>query len=111
MSVGIIDREVALGARREGDSEPGFLLENILTISAEEYCTSVGRYLKDYRVVGVHVFGQYGSNARFALRDVIPPGTEVIVAYKPSVGGDNLVAISGTALIPKKKVGGPGQTL
>ena len=63
--------------------------EKILTISAKEYCESVGKNLSDYELIGVHKTMSY---------DNIPKGTEIIVGYIP--GNYQVV---GTALVPKKK--------
>ena len=91
-------------------------LEGILTVSAGDYCKSVGRELYDYYMVGIHVeahkdFNNSGecliSEARgrnfaefFAER--IPKEAEVVVDYVPPVIVPNHIIASGTALIPKK---------
>lgn len=65
-----------------------FPAEKILTISAADYCGSVGRKLSDYKMVGVQ--GSYFSH----FQEAIPAGTEVIVGFIEARG------FSGTALVP-----------
>ncbi|MBI2047162.1 type II secretion system protein [Candidatus Pacearchaeota archaeon] len=69
--------------------ETEFPKEKILTISAAEYCESVGRKLSEYKVVGVFSWG-YDSFQRD-----IPSGTEVVASFTYSGG-----YYAGTALIP-----------
>jgi len=94
--------------------EIGFPSEKILTISAEAYCKNQGKDVQDYKMIGVHgsdaflydrrVFQEhpdydYWANSLLLIHR-IPPGTEVVVGLTYS----DCIA-SGTALIPKQKVG------
>jgi len=78
--------------------ETNFQEEKILTISAGNYCESVGKKLSDYRLVGVGAM-----NGKFRFK--IPAGTEVIVDYRVTIDGDAFFGTSGyeagTALILK----------
>jgi len=85
-----------------------FPLEKILTISARDYCESVGKNLQDYEMKGVHIqSSSVGPKIIEELNEKIPKNTEVIVEYRFSNGGYFNVKYekyaSGTALIPKKK--------
>ncbi|MDP3027058.1 MAG: hypothetical protein Q8N63_05080 [Nanoarchaeota archaeon] len=74
--------------------------EKILTISAEEYCKSVGKQLTDYKFVGVQTQDVYHN---------IPLGTEVVVGYRLEYAGTQFstyVWQYGTALIPREKTTG-----
>lgn len=95
-----------------------FPLEKILTISAGDYCESVGKSIRDYQVVGVHIVGfeqalwsksgnsLTGFKVQKGFLESIPNNAEVIIGYFHSLGGANTGAIyayaCGTALIPKE---------
>ncbi|MBI5064656.1 hypothetical protein HZA97_00330 [Candidatus Woesearchaeota archaeon] len=73
-----------------------FPREKIFTVSARDYCDSIGKKLSDYKMVGV-----MGNN----LSQYIPEGTEAIVDYDFDISGTQNMTWnyeSGTALIPKK---------
>lgn len=90
-------------AKVEQEKPQPFPLEKILTVSARDYCESVGNNLGDYKLVGIHI---HSGNSKYMAQDVfrerIPTGTEVIVSYQIAYVGFNFsVDVSGTALIPK----------
>ncbi|MFH0752588.1 MAG: hypothetical protein V1914_03220, partial [archaeon] len=64
--------------------------EQLLTVSARDYCESVGHSLRDYTLIGL-----YATRVDYLL-DEPPKNTEVIVDLKALDRG-----CSGTALIPK----------
>jgi len=75
-----------LGAAAKAETE--FPEEKVLTISAAEYCESVGGKLSNYNMIGVHGGAWDGFNK------AIPAGTEVVVGFmRTEIGYD------GTALI------------
>ncbi|MBI2451828.1 hypothetical protein HYV50_01980 [Candidatus Pacearchaeota archaeon] len=85
-----------------------FPLEKILTISAREYCEMQGKDLSDYEPVGVHYYEGRSGEANQGLINfakTVPKGTEVIVSYSARTININfcVVALQGTALIPKKE--------
>ena len=82
------------GARkvRQQAKATEFPTERILTISAAEYCESVGRKLSDYKMVGVEDSSNYG------FLKAIPAGTEIIACFTHSERG-----FAGTALIPQER--------
>ncbi|MBI2124453.1 type II secretion system protein [Candidatus Pacearchaeota archaeon] len=77
--------------------EAEFPEEKILTISAAEYCESVGRKLSGYRMVGVR--RTYFSDSEFSrFQKDIPAGAEVVIGFMQNQAG-----YAGTALIPKDR--------
>ncbi len=86
-----------------------FPLEKILSVSAEEYCKSNGKSLKEYKMIGVHLVGKNVKE----LSEHIPfiaPNAEVIVNYQFMFSNYlkindyyQLIIATGTALVPKKK--------
>ena len=76
-------------------SSKGFPREKILTISAIEYCESVGKQLTDYELVGVHAIA--------LTNEAVPIGTEVIAGYRLVYGGGKWSWEYGTALVPREK--------
>jgi len=79
------------------ESEVKFPEEKILTISAKEYCDSIGKQLSDYDLVGIHT-----KNIELG----VPEGAEVVVCYRLGYAATNRYTYSwyyGTALIPKEK--------
>ena len=79
-----------------------FPLEKILTASASDYCTSTGRNLRDYKLVGVNFEGADFKTGKFFktidskghyefllnnLSSRVPEGTEVITDFRFSHGG------------------------
>lgn len=84
-------------------------IEQILTISATEYCRSENTSITDYDFMGIHVEkSTYYSNPRpeKVLAKNVPKGTEAVVGYHFFMNpqADKLY-VGGTALIPKKKKG------
>jgi len=78
-----------------------FPIEKILTVTAGDYVKSVGKELKDYKLVGVN----YYSDAAYPKVNVefsseVPKNAEAVTDYKFFMAGYTLV--SGTALIPKE---------
>ena len=88
-----------------------FPLERILTTSATEYVSMVGKELADFRPQGI-IGGQvtWDRGPEYSLMDELPEGTEAVVGYtvitvigKDFHGGPESVQYAiGTALIPKK---------
>lgn len=80
--------------------ERDFPLEKILTVSAEEYCQSVGCKLSDYHLQGI---------SGYELEKLVPPEAEVVVGldveYSPGLVGRSLKYAAGTALIHKSVLG------
>lgn len=80
--------------------ERDFPLEKILTVSAAEYCQSVGRQLSDYHLQGI---------SGYELQKRVPPEAEVVVGldieYSPELSGSRIKYAAGTALIPKSVLG------
>jgi len=75
-------------------------LEKILTVSASEYCASIGKRVDEYVLVGTHGY----SDHRFNLNLNPPAGTEAIVGtFFEYSGNIKWVMVYGTALIPKKQ--------
>ena len=73
-----------------------FPQEKILTISAKEYCESLGKNLSDYEVIGIR-----GDSSRIVAKlhyDDVPKETEVVVGY--TLGNSQ---VAGTALVLRKK--------
>lgn len=65
-----------------------FPLERILTISASDYCASVGRNLTDYTLRGVIYEGKNQDKWLIDnFRSCIPSETEVIVGFRFAYGG------------------------
>ena len=77
-----------------------FPIEKILTISASDYCASIGRNLRDYELKGITfegretlqgkntLDGEFSSSSlmnNFRLR--IPSGVETVVGFNFSYGG------------------------
>jgi len=90
-------------------SEQHFPLEKILNVTPTEYCTSVGKELNEYELIGVHVGAGINQLLIEEFQKVVPKDAEVVVGYTPhysySLGfiTKGLVQQSeGTALIPKK---------
>lgn len=89
-------------------------LEQILTISARDYCDINAKQLSDYIAQGIHVFIQlyfhheYVLPAKEFLKSA-PQDTEVVVGYsicklaERSYGEICYLEVNGTALIPKQK--------
>src|SRR3989344_3859633 len=98
--------------RKQGEVEPEvrvFPLENLLTVSARDYCESVGKKLSDYEMRGVHREG-FSELKNFAK--MVPENAEVVVDYVfiRSSNTGNYMNASGTALIPNEELpntGGP----
>jgi|SRR3989344_355428 len=102
---------------REDNTDVGnFTLEKILTISAREYCESVGKPLSDYEFFGVHLDKvNYWANPTEYFAELVPSEAEVVVnysvqrsfgsSYEDAKSGQNAKWIQftahGTALIPK----------
>ncbi len=92
------------GTVEKEDPQP-FPLERILTVSALDYCESVGKKLNDYEMRGVHVIQVNSQDNRPSYKvfaDKVPSTAEVVVGYTMGIarfGG----YVSGTALIPKPK--------
>ena len=86
-------------------------LEKILTVSASEYCESVGKKMSDYKLVGVHAFADAHHMTFPAFAKNIPTEAEVVVNYRLVIRTTRVAFIfesvykypSGTALIPKDK--------
>ena len=85
-------------------------LEKILTVSASEYCQSVGKELKEYELKGVHL--ETGKEVLFQkeFAQIVPSDAEVVVGYQMGIeAAGGLLARytalygSGTALIPRKE--------
>lgn len=77
-------------------------LENILTISATEYCEMVGNKLSEYKPVGV---GKEITDENVVFLNV-PEGTEVIVDFKIAYSISGAISKAygvGTALVRKEK--------
>jgi len=67
---------------------------DFLTVSARDYCESVGKKLSDYKMVGIVEYKMMEG-----IKNSLPAKTEVVVAYRESpTGYDDGY---GTALIPK----------
>ncbi len=79
--------------------EKDFPLEKILTVSARDYVESRQNYLSNYIMVGVYSSEDIND---FARR--VPGDAEIVVDYRefPRAAYATIVAMSGTALIPKK---------
>jgi hypothetical protein len=67
-------------------------IEKILTVTATEYCESVGKPLSDYLLVGVH-----GCHNIREFSEEVPDGADVIVNHRLDYPGYHY----GTALVPK----------
>lgn len=69
--------------------EEGYPLEKILTVSVRDYCDSVGKDLKDYNLVGVHVDDDLPICEKLiqAFRTKVPLEAEVVVGFQYSLGG------------------------
>jgi hypothetical protein len=89
-----------------------FPLEKILTVSAREYCESMGKKLKDYDMEGIHTRNSFGeedglTNLYDAFAGKVPQSAEIVVGYTVSaaIGGGGTTYTqcyaSGTALIPR----------
>jgi len=82
-----------------------FPLENILTMSAQDYVGPGKSVREEYHVQGVLWKGQ-SSKLLDGFAHVVPEKTEVVVDVRVAFSGtnysDNVIGcISGTALIPK----------
>ena len=87
----------------EKEKAQPFPLEKILTVSARDYCESVGKNLSDYILRGIHVYLDM-RYSEIKFQDKIPTGTEVVVSYQIAyVGFNSSIDASATALIPKEK--------
>ena len=89
----------------------------ILTISASEYARMVGRSLRDYEPIGVHVDKaiipenmDVGESPIDFFISRVPDGTEVVVAYIQRLDFTHRVHrvgcyldSHGTALVPRKR--------
>lgn len=96
LSAIVLSSVIGFSGCRKDDTDPNrFPREKILTISAKEYCESLGKNLSDYELVGV-----IGLGSRYISYDDIPKETEIIVGY---IGVGRTFREAGTALIPKKK--------
>lgn len=85
-----------------------FPLEKILTVSARDYCESVGKKLSAYEMQGVHVINVREpfkrENSLNKFREAIPANAEAVVDYKLLFVEDgNKDNLYGTALIPRPK--------
>ncbi len=85
------------------------LERKVLTISAEDYCKSIGKTLGGYKMVGVHYVGRNVREIPDYFFNTIHDA-EVVVGYKlevdgasPDRWGERIIIAAGTALIPKKK--------
>jgi|SRR3989344_1653371 len=105
-----------MGIVEDNTDAENFTLEKILTISASEYCESIGKPLSDYEFFGVHLDKiDYWANPTEYFAELVPPEADVVVNYsvQRSFGnfyedakpGQNARGIQftahGTALIPK----------
>lgn len=99
--------------RKSAETEQDWLfpLEKILTVSARDYCESMGKRLSNYELRGVHVQGDLLFK-RF--RNAVPTNAEVVVDYKMETSiaiTDDLKYMSryafGTALIPRPEEPSP----
>jgi hypothetical protein len=98
-------------------------IEGVLTITATEYCSMVGKELSDYVPKGVSMTNNFKGNLYNSVGDLkmmpiflsnVPENAEVVVNYRDSIsfngegyrGACNTATITvsahGTALIPKK---------
>ena len=74
-----------------------FPLEKILTVSARDYCESVGKSLGDYVMRGI--VNSYSDE----FPKKVPEDAEVVVDYRLSSFERHVKYACGTALIPKPK--------
>lgn len=101
------------GAEVKEEKPQPFPLEKILTMSAQDYVGPGVRVTDKYEVRGVHWARCYNTDGegsdfyiqKFAER--VPPQTEVVVNRQITISSrgtsyDDVVEISGTALIPKQ---------
>jgi len=73
----------------------------IQTISAEEYCQSIGKQLSDYRIINITTEGESGLLEKMISE--APANAEAIVNCKITGNGTQYSAkATGTALIPKE---------
>ena len=82
---------------RQKKTQP-FPLEKILTVSARDYCESVGKRLSDYEMRGVYGEQNYGIKD-FANK--VPTDTEIVVDHRPIKEHPYRIVLYGIALIPK----------
>jgi len=76
-----------------------FPLEKILSCSASDYVASVGKELKDYKLIGIHGYPNFGDAPSFKVfQKAIPKDAEIVVDY---VAGEDYFA--GVALVPQPK--------
>ena len=87
--------------------EECFPLEKILKLTAEEYCSSVGKKLEDFEFKGVQNT-DCGSFPDIGFAMKVPKDAEVVINYEihpytkfPWM--EDTACATGTAVIPKKK--------
>ncbi len=83
-----------------------FPKDRILTASARDYVESIGRSIRDYKLIGVQKMTHYTHDLASFCIDQIPVGTEVITDYRfTNREADSTIAwafMAGTALVPRE---------
>ena len=65
-----------------------FPLDRILTVSVTEYCASMGKEPRNYKLSGIHVDDNdspFNASLIERFREKVPRSTEVVVSFKYAV--------------------------